>query len=98
MGTYKYRPILFYVIVFIVTWLFWFAAAIVGHSGANNGIMMFFMPEYNPFDDIARRGGLEHRAHPVNSFDKLFKVDFPLRHRLMPPDSLFCWLKYGGDG
>jgi len=34
---YQYKPIRFYGIVFTLTWMFWFAAAIVGHNAADGG-------------------------------------------------------------
>ena len=34
---YRYKPVRFYGIVFSLTWAFWFAAAIVGHSVADGG-------------------------------------------------------------
>jgi len=39
---YKYKPIRFYLTVFIFTWAFWFAAAIVGHS-PNHGMSLTLM-------------------------------------------------------
>jgi len=43
--TYQYKPVRFYVIVFALTWTFWFAAAIVGHSAADSdgGISLTLM-------------------------------------------------------
>ena len=40
---YRFRPIRFYVIVFSLTWLFWFAAAIVGRGGGAEGTVMTLM-------------------------------------------------------
>jgi membrane protease YdiL (CAAX protease family) len=36
--TYQYKPIRFYGIVFALTWAFWFAAAVAGHSEANHAL------------------------------------------------------------
>ena len=41
--TYRYRPVLFYCIVFAFTWAFWFAAAIVSHSTPDNGLSLSLM-------------------------------------------------------
>jgi len=40
---YKYKPVRFYVTVFIFTWLFWFAAAIAGHYAPESGAVMLLM-------------------------------------------------------
>ena len=40
---YKYNPVRFYVIVFILTWMFWFVAAIVGHNAPESGAIMVLM-------------------------------------------------------
>ena len=34
---YQYKPVRFYGIVFALTWTFWSAAAVIGHSGAEGG-------------------------------------------------------------
>ena len=43
MNAYKYRPIRFYIITFTATWLFWIAAAIAGHGGADEGVTTILM-------------------------------------------------------
>jgi len=40
---YKYRPIRFYGTVFTLTWVFWFAAAIVGHKTPDSDVSLTLM-------------------------------------------------------
>jgi len=39
--TYQYKPVRYYVTVFALTWAFWIAAAILGHSAADNATARF---------------------------------------------------------
>jgi len=43
MTTYKYKPLRFYVITFVMTWTFWFAAAIISRNAADNSASMVLM-------------------------------------------------------
>ena len=38
MNAYRYKPFRFYIVVFLLTWLFWIAAAILGSHGADEGL------------------------------------------------------------
>ena len=43
MNTYQYKPVRFYVIVFIFTWVFWITAAVAGQSGMDNSVTLTLM-------------------------------------------------------
>lgn len=43
MDSYKYRPVRFFVYVYLFTWIFWFAAAFISRTDSGNGLALFFM-------------------------------------------------------
>ena len=43
MEQYKYRPVRFYVICFVTTWIFWITAAVISKFGNDNGVSMILM-------------------------------------------------------
>lgn len=43
MGKYRYRPLRFYAICFVVTWSFWILAAVISRSGNDNGTSVLLM-------------------------------------------------------
>ena len=43
MKTYQYKPVRFYTITFLMTWIFWFSAAFAGHKSQNSSISLALM-------------------------------------------------------
>ena len=78
--TYQYKPVRFYIIVFVLTWGFWLPAAIAGRGFSDNGMSMtlmlfgLFVPSITAVCTVLSSGSTELKRDLRLKFTGLFRV------------------------
>jgi len=90
MDTYPYRPVRFYLIVFLFTWLFWIAAALIQTSGLSMVLMLLglLVPAATAVITVARS-----KSEPLKRDFKRKIVGF---YRIKPWSILAAVALFGG--